>query len=49
MLNQLVDSKVNQIQIGFERRVKQMKPFIFNEAATFIKEQARVVTQLMTR
>ena len=47
--SEMVEKKVQRIQMGFENRVKEMKPYIFNLASTFIKDQARAVTQLLTR
>ena len=48
-LNALLDKKVHQIQIGFDRQVKDMKPFILDYACNFIKEKTVAVTQLLTK
>ena len=34
----LLDRKVMQIQMGFERKVKDLKPLLLDNACEFIKE-----------
>ena len=41
--------KIHQIHIAFEHKVKELKPFLFDQACEFIREKTQEVTKLLTR
>jgi len=45
----IVDKRVRQIELSYDKRVKEMKPYLFDMASSFVKEQAQAVTQLLTK
>ena len=48
-LRALLDKKVKLIQTGFDRKVRDMKPFVLEQACQFIREQTKTVTKMLTR
>jgi len=34
----VLDKKVHQIQTGFDRKIREMKPFVLDHACKFIQE-----------
>ena len=39
-----IDKKISKMQAAFDRKVRDVKPFVFDQACEFIKEQSKFVT-----
>ena len=48
-LRQMVDNKVHLIQVAFDRKVHDLKPFVLDQACHFIKQRTENITTLLTR
>ena len=47
-LKELVAKKANQIQLAYDRKVRELKQFVFDQACQFLKEQMQSVTNILT-
>ena len=45
----MLGKKVNQIQVGFDRKVKDIKPMLLENACDFLKEKTDTVTKMLTK
>lgn len=45
----ILDKKVHQIQIAFDRQLKDIKPILLGKACDFIREKTEHVTKLLTK
>ena len=43
-----MEKKLHKERVMFERKLKQLKPIVMQEAIDFIKREAEVITKLMT-
>ena len=48
-LRAVLDKKIKQIQIGFDRKVSDLKPFLLDVACGFIKDQTIAVTNVLSQ
>ena len=48
-MKELVAKKANQIQLAYDRKVRELKPYLFDKACQFLKEQTAHVTQIVTK
>jgi len=47
-LKALLEKKVQRLALQSERRLLDLKPFLFEEACNFVREQCSLVTKLFT-
>lgn len=47
-IKNLVSGKVRKIELACDKRVKEIKPFVFSLASNFLKEQVQHVTDMLT-
>lgn len=45
----VLDKKVGQIQLSFDKLVRDIKPFVFDQACAFLRQQTKHVTKLLSR
>ena len=45
----ILDKKVHQIQVTFDKKVKELKPILLEKACDFIREKTEHVTKLLTK
>lgn len=48
-LRAMLDRKVQQIDMGYEKKLSDLKPYLLDHACQFVKEQTTNVTKLLTR
>lgn len=44
-----MDKKLNVAMAVFDRKIREMKPFVFDEACKFIAKQTQAAPQLLTK
>ena len=44
-----MEKKIKQIELGYDKRVRDLKPYLFDMARDFVQEQARNVTATLTK
>ena len=44
-----MEKKIKQIELGYDKRVRDLKPYLFDMAKDFVQEQARTITATLTK
>ena len=44
-----INKRVKQIQMLFDKQVKELKPILLEEACVFIKQKTKYVNKLLTK
>ena len=48
-MHAVVNKRVKQIQMLFDKQVKELKPILLEEACEFIKQKTKYVNKLLTK